>query len=132
VLKSDWRRWVVSVSDRLRRFLVGQPAALHVYLRGPVTSDSAIGRMEEMLSVLEQATGDSASAQRAYAAIHTYTVGFAALEASRSSWQRRRDGEEDTIARELGSYTSSRQFSEGLGYILDGIEARALRRVRTR
>ncbi|MGB9112476.1 MAG: TetR/AcrR family transcriptional regulator C-terminal domain-containing protein [Acidimicrobiales bacterium] len=124
VPKSDWRRWIASVADRLRKFLVSQPAALRVYLRGPVTVRSAIRRMEEMLSVLEQATGGSESAQRAYAAIHTYTVGFAALEASRST-TRRRGGVTDPLARQLGAYTSSRQFNEGLEYLLDGIASRA-------
>jgi TetR/AcrR family transcriptional regulator, tetracycline repressor protein len=127
VSKSDWGRWITSVADRLRKFLVSEPAALQVYLRGPVTTPSAIRRMEEMLSVLELATGDRDSAQRAYAAIHTYTVGFAALEASRSTWGRR-GGRTDPLARQLGAYTSSRQFSEGLEYLLDGIGARATER----
>jgi TetR/AcrR family transcriptional regulator, tetracycline repressor protein len=124
VAKTDWRRWIASVADRLRKFLVSQPAALRVYLQGPVTVRSAIRRMEEMLSVLEQATGDSDSAQRAYAAIHTYTIGFAALEASRATW-RRRGGAIDPLARQLGAYTSSRQFNEGLEYLLDGMTSRA-------
>lgn len=122
--KSDWRRWIASVADRLRKFLVSQPAALQVYLKSPVTTPSAIRRMEAMLSVLGQATGDSEAAQHAYAAIHTYTLGFAALEASRSK-SGREPGEADPIARQLGAYTSSRQFNEGLEYLLDGIAARA-------
>lgn len=124
VPKTDWRRWTASVADTLRRFLVSQPAALQVYLRGPVTSDNAIRRMETMLSILDRATGSREAAQHAYAAIHTYTVGFAALEASRSAW-RRQGGGADPIARQLGAYTSRRQFNEGLDYLIDGIASRA-------
>ena len=60
----DWRSWVVEAAEKLRRFLVNQPAALHVYLQHPVVSPSAIARMNTMIDVLSAATGDEASARR--------------------------------------------------------------------
>ena len=51
-----------------------------------MVSPAAVTRMEAVMAVLRQALGDEQSAQRAYAAIHTYTIGFAALEASRAGW----------------------------------------------
>jgi AcrR family transcriptional regulator len=48
----DWQAWVAEAADKLRRFLVAQPAALHVYLRHPVVSPAAIARMNAMMDVL--------------------------------------------------------------------------------
>jgi TetR/AcrR family transcriptional regulator, tetracycline repressor protein len=80
----DWQAWVIEAAARLRDFLVTQPAALHVYLRHPVVSPAAIERMDVMVDVLRRTGADEQTARRAYGAVHTYTIGFAALEASRA------------------------------------------------
>ena len=118
----DWKDWVVEASDKLRQFLVAEPAALHVYLSHPVVSPSALARMEAMLEVLRECLDDEEAAQRAYGAIQTYTVGFAALEASRSGWSPP-DGDE--IAIRLAALTTPAQFTEGLRYLLSGIDRRS-------
>ena len=118
--RDNWRAWITQAADKLRRFLVTQPAALHVYLRHPVVSPAAVTRMNAMMDVLRQGMRDEARARRAYAAIHTYTLGFAALEAGRAGWTPG-DDDVDGLARELATYTSPRQFADGLGYLLDGI-----------
>jgi TetR/AcrR family transcriptional regulator, tetracycline repressor protein len=125
VTESDWRAWVAEAADKLRHFLVTQPAALHVYLRHPVVSPAAMARMKAMTDVLGQSGADVEAVRRAYAAIHTYTVGFAALEAS---WgdrlpidDNRGDGNDD-LAEQLAAYTTPSQFAVGLRYLLDGIE----------
>lgn len=125
VPRSEWRAWIMSAADRFRRFLVAQPAALHVYLHHPVVSPAAVARMNAMLEVLRQGMGDEERARRAYAAIHTYTLGFAALEACRARWAPEDDDVND-LARELAAYTSPRQFADGLEYLLDGIRDRDL------
>ena len=38
----DWQTWIAEAAEKLRHFLVTQPAALHVYLRHPVVSPAAI------------------------------------------------------------------------------------------
>ena len=119
----DWQGWIVEAADKLRHFLVTEPAALHVYLRHPVVSPAAIERMEAMMQVLRDAGADERAARRAYAAIHTYTVGFAALEASRAGWVPSEDTV-DGVARQLAAYTTPRQFAEGLHYLIEGIERR--------
>ena len=119
----DWQAWMAETADRLRRFLVTQPAALHVYLTHPVVSPSAITRMEAMLAVLRDAGVEEDAARRAYAAVHTYTVGFAALEASRAGWVTEHDIE--GIAQQLASYTTPAQFAEGVQYLLEGIALRS-------
>ncbi len=120
VSRDDWRAWTIQAADKLRRFLVSQPAALHVYFRHPVVSPAAVARMNAMMDVLRTGIGDEDAARRAYASLHTYTLGFAALEAARSGWTPAANDVDD-LARELATYTSHEQFSDGLRYLLDGI-----------
>jgi AcrR family transcriptional regulator len=121
----SWRRWLVEVSERFRDFLVTQPAALHVYLQHPVVSPSALQRMDAVLGALRAAGASEREAERAYAAIHTYTIGFAALEAARADATAGdapagSTGTRDP-ARRLASYTSHAQFRTGLDYLIIGI-----------
>ena len=121
VASGDWQAWISEAANRLRRLLVEQPAALHVYLRHPVVSPAAIERMEAMLDVLRSGGLSAEAARRGYAAIHTYTIGFAALEASRSDWKPSR--ETGAVAQRLAAFTTSRQFAEGLRYLLNGLDS---------
>jgi AcrR family transcriptional regulator len=117
----DWLAWVAEAATRLREFLIDQPAALHVYLLHPPLSPAASTRMEAMLRVLQGAGLDEEEAHRAYAAVQVYTVGFAALEASRARWLSTNTSS-DPRFQELAALTSPRQFAEGLGYLLEGIK----------
>jgi TetR/AcrR family transcriptional regulator, tetracycline repressor protein len=119
----DWRAWVAEAADRLRRLLVNQPAALYVYLRHPVVSPAAVERMRAVMDRLRQAGFDEDSAERAYGALQTYTIGFAALEASRAGWSPP-DDRPDSLSHRLAAYTTPEQFAVGLRYLLDGIAAR--------
>jgi TetR/AcrR family transcriptional regulator, tetracycline repressor protein len=121
--RTDWRAWTAEAAERLRSFLVGQPVALHVYLQHPVVSPTSIARMVAMLDVLRSAGFDDQAAQSAYGAVHTYTIGFAALEASRARWATSAEPT-DRLSKRLASFTTARQFKKGLGYLLDGIETR--------
>jgi AcrR family transcriptional regulator len=116
----NWEAWVTEAADKLRHFLVTQPAALHVYLRHPVVSPAAIARMEAILEVLRGAGLDEQAARLAYATVHTYTIGFAALEASRAGWKPD-DANADSVAHQLAGYTTPAQFAVGLKYLLEGI-----------
>jgi AcrR family transcriptional regulator len=139
---ADWRQWIGEAAGRLRHLLVTQPAALHVYLAHPVTSPAALARMDSVMAVLRRALGDEQAAQRAYAAIHTYTIGFSALEASRAGWSIPQDisaptsgtpgksqrqanepvSRDPDLVQRLAAYTTSDQFEQGLTYLLDGID----------
>ena len=77
--------------------------------------------MKAMMGVLRQATSRGDAARRAYATIHTYTLGFAALEASRAAWTPT-DDTADGLALQLANYTQPTQFAAGLHYILEGIQ----------
>jgi AcrR family transcriptional regulator len=118
--EDDWQAWIIEAAANLRRFLVTQPAALHVYLSHPVVSPSAVDRMDAMMAVLRRGGLDEVTARSAYGALHTYTIGFAALEASRGGWvPDSRDV--SSLARQLAAYTTAGQFMEGLRYLLEGI-----------
>ena len=119
--KDNWEEWVTQAADKLRRFLVTQPAALHVYLRHPVVSPAAISRMNAMMDVLRRTLPDEDAARRAYAAIHTYTVGFAALESSRAGWTPA-DDNPNGLAVQLAAYTTPQQFADGLRSLIQGIQ----------
>jgi AcrR family transcriptional regulator len=118
--EDDWQMWVIEAAAKLRAFLVSQPAALHVYLRHPVVSPAAVERMDAMMEVLRRAGAGEQAAQRAYGALHTYTIGFAALEASRA---RSAPGTREVsgLAQQLAAYTTAEQFMTGLRYLLEGI-----------
>src|SRR6516162_7874952 len=118
--EDDWQPWVTEAAARLRHFLVTQPAALHVYLSHPVVSPAAIERMNAMMDVLRRTGLDETTARSAYGALHTYTIGFAALEASRAGWTPD-DSDASGLARQLAAYTTTGQFTEGLRYLLAGI-----------
>jgi AcrR family transcriptional regulator len=116
----DWRAWISEAAENFYRFLVTQPAALHIYLSHPVVSPTAISRMEAIMRVLRQVLSDEHQARQAYAALHTYTIGFAALEASRaSSASANRHTHE--LAYQLAAYTSPQQFQVGLTYLINGV-----------
>jgi AcrR family transcriptional regulator len=124
----DWRGWIIEAADKLRRFLVEQPAALHVYLHHPVVSTNAVARMNAMMDVLRDALRDEACARSAYAAIHTHTIGFAALEATRNASRDHAPpttpkpaAPADELSRQLASYTTETQFVDSLNYLLNGI-----------
>jgi TetR/AcrR family transcriptional regulator, tetracycline repressor protein len=118
--EDDWQEWIVEAAACLRQFLVSQPAALRVYLSHPVVSPAAVERMDAMMAVLRRAGLDEPAARAAYGALHTYTIGFAALEASRAGWVPG-SGDVTSLARQLAAYTTARQFIEGLRYLLEGI-----------
>lgn len=117
----DWLSWIAQTAEKLREFLIGQPAALYVYLRHPPLAPTASERMETVLRVLRRSGFDDGAARRAYAAVQVYTVGFSSLEASRARWLSTH-ASDDPRFQELAALTSPHQFAEGLGYLLEGIE----------
>lgn len=119
--RSDWGAWVEEAAERLRALLVGEPVALHVFLSHPVVSPAAMARMEAMLEVFQSAGFSNQAAERAYAAVHTYTIGFAAFEAARTNRYSATD-EQDPLRQRLARFTTPEQFREGLTYFLGGLE----------
>jgi AcrR family transcriptional regulator len=118
-----WQEWISEAAMRLRNLLVARPAVLHVYLSHPVATPAAVERMESMLKVLRAAGLDEHSAGALYATLHTYTIGFAALEASRSAWKSTNDTD-NALLKQLSEFTTTNQFVAGLDLLLRGVDAR--------
>jgi TetR/AcrR family tetracycline transcriptional repressor len=113
------RLWIEAAALRLRHLLVAEPAALHTALSQPLTTPAALDRRQAMLAVMESA--GVGAADQAWAAVQTYVVGFAAIEAGRARWLAERDRTDPDW---LADMTSDRQFAHGLESLLDGVGIR--------
>lgn len=149
-----WQHWIVEISQALRAILVAEPALLDRYSRRPVGVPAALTRMDTALDVLIRSGFEDAAAVTAFAAVHTYTIGFAALEASRgtSAGRARRSptsladthleywpahfatldtGDFPQLTRlrpDLVAFTTDQQFSAGLTALIDGLDHQYRRR----
>ncbi len=120
---AKWRTWVLDAAIRFHDLLTTEPAALHIYLARPVTAPTALRRMFAMIDVLKGAGLSPDECMNTYATIHTYTIGFAALETSRREGLANASNR-TPVAESLADFTSSEQFQFGLALILDGLGAR--------
>ncbi len=148
---TDWQSWTLEAAQHLRAVLTAYPALLDRYRRRPVGVPAALRRMETALEVLRRAGFTDDQCVRAYAAIHTYTLGFAALEIARETSAQREPrraagglteasrhywpaffasltaDEFPNLARlqpDLVEFTADAQFRHGLLALLSGLEAR--------
>ncbi len=148
---ADWKAWTLTAAERLQGVLVRYPALLDRYCRRPVGVPAALRRMEASLEVLRGAGFDADECVAAYATVHTYTLGFAALEIARQVSSRvdtrtsvgtlteasphywpaffaSLDGSEfpnlTRLTPDLTTFTTERQFHDGLLAVLAGIDAR--------
>jgi AcrR family transcriptional regulator len=147
----DWREWTLVAASRLQAVLVAFPPLLDRYRRRPVGVPAALRRMEAALEVYRRAGFGDDECVAAYAIVHTYTIGFAALEIGR---QVDDDGYADRtsgvltdasphfwpaflagldpdafpnlvrLTPDLAGFTDEEQFARGLLAIIAGLEAR--------
>ena len=113
--------YLIDAARRFHDLLVSQPAALHIYLERAVTAPVAMRRMAAMMELLQSTGLNEESALAAYGAIHTYTIGFAALETSRSLDQAV-TADRDTAT--LRAMVGPEQFEHGLELLLRGLDLR--------
>jgi len=124
----DWAGWLAAAAHQLRTLLVEHPGALGVFCREPVTTPAAAARLAEGLERLQAAGFGTDEAARAYAAVHTYTIGFCSLAATRSAGAGAHPQVAEVAGVDIGAFTSEAQFRFGLEAILAGLAAE----VRTR
>jgi AcrR family transcriptional regulator len=116
-----WRRYLESLADSLRALSLEWPVLVEVFSRQPLTSRAATDRLEAAVAVLERDSFRPKAAIRAYAAVHTYTIGFCALEAGRASYVRR-DPHSLTPAEDaIESFVTGEQFRHGLRALIAGL-----------
>ena len=134
VAPGDWQSWLAAVARSLRRLLGAEPAALGLFSRRPVTTWAARNRLDVTVDWLIDAGFTRQAAVEAYAAVHTYTLGFCALEAARSASlagpvragsrgpARSIEPEPvEPVAEAISRFVSDEQFELGLGAMVTGL-----------
>lgn len=123
VRRADWRGWLEAQARSLRGLFQRHPIAVAVFARQPVTTPAALARLAAAVEVLEEAGFGRDDAVRAFAAVHTYTVGFCAVEAGRGSVDRPESaGPDDLGAAAIRELVSEEQFVYGLQALLRGLD----------
>lgn len=146
--EQPWQHWILRIADQLLVMLVEEPILLDRYFRRPVGVPAALLRMDAAFRVLGEAGFDDDDAIALFAAVHTYTIGFAALRAARSRAPGRTKANpvprEDTqpgywpehfrsadastlpaltrMQPDLGGFTTQAHFSAGLAALIQGFE----------
>lgn len=119
----DWQTYLYQLAALFRDLLRSDPGVLGVFSRRPVTVPAAKARLEAAVDVLTRAGFKSTDAVRAYATIHTYTLGFCGLEAAHAQLGPI-DPNDDQRSAEIASFVSEAQFENGLKTIIDGLADR--------
>lgn len=127
-----WSEYLAAMVRSLRALLREHPAIIGLYTREPLTTPAAQQRLVAARTALGRAGFTEAEATRAYATIHTFTIGFCALEAGRGlidphTPRRDDDTTEDRLNDALGGFVTDEQFELGLEVIVAGIDTRGPR-----
>lgn len=118
---ADWQGWLAAAARQLRSLLVAHPGALGVFCREPVSTPAFLERMDEGLGRLRAAGFSHDRAVQAFAAVHTYTIGFCSLAATRSNGRPAPRAAAADV--DVAAFTSEAQFSFGLDAILAGLSS---------
>ncbi|ACU53978.1 regulatory protein TetR [Acidimicrobium ferrooxidans DSM 10331] len=118
-----WRDWIVDAATRLLELLLAYPPLLELYLRRPVATQLARTRMDAMATRLAAGGFTPEAAHQVYAALHTYTIGFAVLRAERL---RNQHVPRDPMEADLARFTTVEQFAISLNFLIEGARDRHL------
>jgi AcrR family transcriptional regulator len=121
--RADWRLWMEEQARSLRGLFQQHPIAVEVFARRPVTTPAALARLASAVEVLEEVGFGRDEAVRAFAAVHTYTVGFCTLEAARgpASGSQLAAASVDVDAAAIRDFVGDAQFGHGLRALLAGL-----------
>lgn len=123
-----WTEYLTAMVRSLRALLRQHPAIIGLYTREPLTTPAAKRRLVAARAALGRAGFDEGAATRAYATIHTFTIGFCALEAGRGLI----DADpappvDDPEDRALNEFVTDEQFEHGLAVIVAGLRTKGPR-----
>jgi AcrR family transcriptional regulator len=123
-----WARCLTELARSLRSVLRDQPVAVSAFARRPQTSPTSLARYDAAMAALGRGGFDQAPATRAYAAVHTYTLGYCALEAARRLGSTGRttsdtgeDEDDDPRRRAIEGFVTEAQFERGLNALIRGL-----------
>lgn len=120
----DWRGWLEESAESLRALLRDEPEILALYTRRPITTPAARRRLAEATVVLEAAGFSPTGAAQAFAAVHTYTIGYSALAEGRRRTPAPSgdlDAPEDATSAAIRGFVSEAQFQFGLRTLVAGL-----------
>lgn len=120
----DWQDWLEQLAQAFRSSLREHPDMLALFTRRPVTSPAARRRLEAAIEVLGGAGFSPDAAVHAYAAVHTYTIGFSALEEGRRRTPAPHgplDAPDDQASVRIRGFVSEDQFVRGLRALIAGL-----------
>jgi AcrR family transcriptional regulator len=120
----DWRDWLERAAWSLRDLFAEYPEALGLFSRQPVTTGAARARVEAAVGVLGQSGFTGGDAIRAYAVVHTYTIGFCSLEAGRRRAPAPSESNKapEDLGRSIRDFVTEEQFRFGLCALVAGLE----------
>lgn len=125
--ETPWPTYLRELALLLRALLRSEPAVLGVFARRPVTVPAARARLDAAVAVLTRGGFEAGDAVRAFAAVHTYTLGFCSLEFARAQGAGVHEVELHEVelserAAQIASFVTETQFEYGLNAIIDGLK----------
>ena len=122
---TGWREHLVWTATTLRGVLRAEPELIELFTHQPVTTPAARARVVDALAALREAGFEEAEAVDAFAAVHTYTIGFCALENTRQRGSGHSvPADADLISDVIAGFVTERRFLIGLEAMLAGFRAR--------
>jgi AcrR family transcriptional regulator len=123
-----WEAYLIELARSLRAVLRDHPVIVTVFTRRPQVGPAARVRLEAARQVLVGAGFREHDALSVYAAVHTYTLGFCALEAGRAAStglppDEIEDDADDDLPRLIAAFVSEQQFEFGLRSLARGLPA---------
>jgi AcrR family transcriptional regulator len=117
-----WPDYLAGLATGLRAVLREHPSTVAVFTRRPQMTTTARARLVAARDVLTRAGCSIDEATRRYAAVHTYTIGFCALEAGRRA-SATGDVElaDDELDAAIAGFVSEEQFEFGLRALVAGL-----------
>jgi len=119
-----WDAYLVELARSLRAVLRDHPVIVTVFTRRPQVGPAARARLAGGREALVGAGFSERDSTRVYAAVHTYTLGFCALEAGRAGSDGGGGGEDgDDESGVIAGFVSEQQFEFGLRALVRGLPA---------
>jgi AcrR family transcriptional regulator len=122
---ADWRDAVGQLVDTLRDMFKLHPTMVELFCRRPVTTPTALVRLDAGVTALERGGFSRAEALEAWASIHIFVVGFSAIEAGRAGYaaQHPLPPAIDDRARMIAGFPGEAPFQRGMRALIDGLDA---------
>jgi TetR/AcrR family transcriptional regulator, tetracycline repressor protein len=114
-----WTTCLTDLATSLRDVLRTHPPLVGLFTRQPMLSPMAITRLTAARNAITNAGYTPDDAHQFYAAVHTYTLGYSALEAARQAAARQHTSDPDQAL--ITQFVTDGQFTFGLHALVRGL-----------